>query len=126
MNKDNENINIPAGTETPADGQGDTEGVNTGTYSHRFKKPFEYEGKKYSTLNFYFGNLTGRDMVSIETEMQARNEYALDPLISRSFQSKMAARAGGIGVDALEAMPIQEFNKIVNAARNFLVENSGA
>jgi len=94
-----------------------------GVYVHRFKKPFEYEGKKYETLNFYYERLTGRDVIAIESEMQANNEYALDPLLSRSFQSKMASRASGMAADVLEAMPIQEFNKITNAARNFLIDS---
>jgi hypothetical protein len=96
---------------------------NTGVYNHKFKKPFEYEGNKYATINFNFEKLTGRDMIAIENEMQANNEYALDPLLSRNFQSKMASKAGGIGSDALEAMPIQEFNRITNAARNFLIDS---
>lgn len=102
-----------------------TEGASggAGVYVHKFRKPFEHEGKKYSTLNFYFERLTGRDVIAIENEMQANNEYALDPLLSRNFQSKMASRAGGIGCDALEAMPIQEFNRITNAARNFLTDS---
>ena len=110
--------NIPEDKKNAVQGNA---GGNPGVYVHKFKKPFEYEGKKYTTLNFYFENLTGRDMISIETEMQARNEYAIDPLLSRNFQSKMAARAGGIASDALEAMPIREFNKIASATRNFLI-----
>ena len=117
------------GVQTPAPlpknaGKGDA-GGNVDVYVHKFKKPFEYEGKKYETLNFYFERLTGRDMIAIENEMQASNEFALDPLLSRNFQSKMASRAGGVGSDALEAMPFQEFAKITNAARNFLMEGSG-
>lgn len=103
--------------------------ANTGasdTYIHTFKKPFEYEGNKYSTINFYFGKLTGREMLKIESEMQASNEYALDPLLSRNFLSKMASKASGIPSDVLEAMPLQDFNKITNAARNFLIDNSDA
>jgi len=99
--------------------------ANTGasdTYIHTFKKPFEYEGKKYTTINFYFGKLTGREMLKIESEMQANNEYALDPLLSRNFLSKMASRASGIPSDALEAMPLKDFNQITNAARNFLID----
>ena len=64
--------------EKPAEG-------NTGVYTHVFKKPFEYEGKTYTELTFNFERLSGRDMVSIETEMQMNNEYALAPEISRSF-----------------------------------------
>lgn len=95
---------------------------NTGVYTHVFKKPFEYEGKTHTELTFDFERLTGRDMVSIETEMQMNNEYALAPEISRSFQAKMAAKAAGIGSDVLEAMPIKDFNRITNAARGFLID----
>lgn len=118
--------NATGGVNVPEDKQNATQpatGGNVGVYSHKFRKPFEFEGKKYVTLDFHFENLTGRDVITIENEMQANNEYALDPLLSRSFQSKMASRAGGIGSDALEAMPIQEFNRITNAARNFLIDS---
>lgn len=101
--------------EKPAEG-------NTGVYTHVFKKPFEYEGKTYTELTFNFERLSGHDMVSIETEMQMNNEYALAPEISRSFQGKMAAKAAGIGSDVLEAMPLKDFNKITNAARSFLID----
>ena len=101
--------------EKPAEG-------NTGVYTHVFKKPFEYEGKTYTELTFNFERLSGRDMVSIETEMQMNNEYALAPEISRSFQGKMAAKAAGFGSDVLEAMPLKDFNKITNAARSFLID----
>ena len=116
MSDHDENINATEGAAT------DTSGAE-GTYVHKFKRTFEYEGKKYETLDFYFGRLTGRDMITIESEMQANNEFALDPLLSRNFQGKMASKAAGIGSDALEAMPLQEFNKITNAARNFLIDS---
>lgn len=110
-----------AGNETlPAD-----KNANTGasdTYIHKFKKTFEYEGNKYTSINFYFGKLTGHDMLKIESEMQASNEYAVDPILSRNYLCKMASRAGGIGSDALEAMPARDFNQITNAARNFLID----
>lgn len=105
----------PETAEKPAEG-------NTGVYTHKFKRPFEYDDKVYTEMTFDFERLTGRDVVSIETEMQMNNEYALAPEISRSFQSKMAAKAAGIGSDVLEALPMKDFNKITNAARSFLID----
>jgi len=95
---------------------------SAGVYVHKFKKPFEYEGKKYETLNFYFDRLTGNDVLKIESEMQANNDYALAPEISKAFQCKMAARAASVGSDIIENMPFQDFNKITNAARRFLLD----
>ena len=99
------------------------ENDDAGVYTHTFKKPFEHEGRTYEELTFDFGRLKGRDMVAIENEMQGMSEYALAPEISTSFQSKMAARAAGIGSDVLEAMPLKDFNKITGAARRFLLDS---
>jgi hypothetical protein len=121
-----EGADAAGGVNTPEDKKNATAGKedgNAGVYVHKFKKTFEYEGQKFTTINFYFERLTGKDVISIENEMQANNEFALDPLLSRNFQGKMASRAGGIAADVLEAMPLQEFNKITNAARNFLIDS---
>lgn len=112
--------NTTGQANTPAENKNAVESGN-GVYVHKFKKPFEYEGKKFETLNFYFDKLTGKDMLSIEREMQSQNEYALAPEISRGFQCRMAAKAGNIGADAIESMPLADFNKITNACRDFLI-----
>ena len=135
MNIENQNIINVEGAEIATEAANDKgneislpaeKDANTSaadTYIHTFKKPFEYEGKKYTSINFYFGKLTGSAMLSIESEMQAKNEYAIDPLLSRNFLSKMASKAGNIPSDVLEAMPLKDFNKITNAARNFLIDS---
>lgn len=94
---------------------------SNGIYNHQFKKPFEYEGQRYTTLNFNFNKLTGRDMKIIEQEMQTAGESAYSPEMSRIYQYRLAARAAGMMADVLEAMPLGDFNRICNAARNFLL-----
>ena len=97
------------------------ETTSGGVYVHTFKKPFKYGGNTYTSLTFKFEELKGRDMISIENEMMGQNEIVFAPEISASFLCRMAARAGGIGSDVIEAMPISDFSKIKNAARNFLI-----
>lgn len=92
-----------------------------GVYVHTFKKPFKYEENTYTSISFNFDGLKGKDMIAIENEMTGQNEIVFAPEISASFLCRMAARAGGIGSDAIEAMPIGDFSKIKNAARNFLI-----
>ena len=124
MNTENTATIIEAANDENASTAEKTEKPDaSNTYIHRFTNPFEYEGKKYTAINFYFGSLTGGDMLKIESEMQANNEYALDPLLSRNFLSKMASKASGIPSDALEAMPLKDFNRITGAARNFLINS---
>ena len=80
--------------------------ADAGVYTHTFKKPFEYAGETYTTMTFDFEKMTGRDMVSIETEMQMNNEYCLAPEVSRVFR-RNGGKGRGIGSDVLDAMPIK-------------------
>ena len=96
------------------------DGAN-GVYTHRFKKPFEWEGQRYETIKFDFTRLTGRDMNAIEREMQAVGESAYTAETSKVYQCRIAARAAKILPDVLEAMPMGDYHRITNAARNFLL-----
>lgn len=93
----------------------------SGNYTHNFKKPIEIERKKYTSLTFYFDNLTGEDIEVIEEELQDQNKYVLTPEISSAFQSMLAARAAKIPADAIRRLPVRDYMAIKNKARNFLI-----
>ena len=46
-----------------------------GVYVHKFAKPFSYADKTVAEMEFRFEDLTGRDMLEIEREMQDMQEY---------------------------------------------------
>lgn len=96
-------------------------GTAAGTYRHVFSKPYEYEDKTYKELVFDFEKLIGEDLVAIENEMAAVGEYVISPEISTSFLYRMAAKAANIGSDAIAHMPLRDFGKIKNQARDFLI-----
>lgn len=72
-------------------------------------------------MTFYYENLTGDDLEAIEAEMQAQNLYALSPEISGAFQSRLAARAAGVASDEIRHLPMKDYMKIKNSARDFLL-----
>lgn len=90
-----------------------------------FRKPFEYNGKQYTELNFEWDNLTGRDALNIESEMARLGKALIAPAFSGEYLIRMAAKAciEKVGSDAFEAMPIIEYNKIRSAARSFLLKS---
>lgn len=94
------------------------------TYVHRFKNPVEIMGKKYSSLTFYFGKLCGEDIEAIEDELMDQNKFVLTPETSSSFQCILAAKAAGIASDEIRRLPVHDYMKIKNKARNFLI-NAG-
>lgn len=89
-------------------------------YTHTFSKPVEILGKKYKTLTFRFEDLTGADIEAVEQEMQDMGKYALSPEISSIFQSMLAARAARVGSDEIRRLPVADYMKIKNKARDFL------
>lgn len=93
----------------------------SGNYTHTFKKPVEIEGKKYTSLTFYFENLTGEDIEAVEEELQDQNKYVLSPEISSAFQSMLAARAAKVPADEIRRLPARDYMAIKNKARNFLI-----
>lgn len=90
-------------------------------YTHNFSEPIEIEGKKYTSLTFYFENLTGEDIEAVEAELQDQNKYVLSPEISSAFQCILAAKAAGIGSDIIKGLKVKDYMKIKNKARDFLI-----
>lgn len=97
------------------------EEMSAGRYVHVFSKPFQWEGKTYGQLAFNFENLTGRDTLAIERELAAKHIYMVVRALNLDFQMRVAARAceSRIGIDMLEALPIRDFEKIMNRVRAF-------
>lgn len=89
-------------------------------YTHTFKKPVTILGQQYKTMTFYFDKLTGEDIEAVEQEMQDKGKYALSPEISSIFQSMLAARAARVGSDEIRRLPVADYMKIKNKARDFL------
>lgn len=106
---------------TPEQIEEEQEEMGAGTYVHVFAKPFQWEGKTYGQLVFEFDKLTGRDTLAVEREMAAKNIFAVVRSLNTEFQMRIAARActSPIGTDMLEALPIKDFEKIVNRVRAF-------
>lgn len=92
-----------------------------GNYTHTFKAPVEIAGKKHETITFYYDDLSGEDVIAIEDELQDRGKYVLTPEVSTEFQTMLAARAAGVGADEIRRLPLVEFLKIKNKARDFLM-----
>lgn len=93
------------------------------TYTHRFKKPFTWEGRTYEELTFDWGKLTGSDYLAVENEMLAQGKTLVTPEFSGDFLMGIAARActSQMNVQTLKKMPLRNFRAILGRARSFLL-----
>ncbi len=96
----------------------------TGIYVHEFSQPQKYNGKEIESITFDYSSLTGKSFIQIEKEMTDKGEIALDPMLSRTFQAKLAAKAGKVGVDFIESLKLGDFYRITSSARNFLAQQA--
>ena len=114
----NEDIDLDKAEEEAAQDDADL-------YVFTFKKPFEYEGKKYTELKFDFNGLTGADSINIEAELQAKGIAVFAPAFSAPYLVRMCARACTEKVDYqfFEAMRLKDYVTIRSKARNFLLSS---
>lgn len=102
------------------------------TYTHTFKKPFEFRGHTVTELIFNWGGLTGADHQAIEDDMLRRGKTPIIPSFTGAFLAGMAVRActgrdaNGIRIldaDMLRALPILDYQAIYMSARLFLLRS---
>ena len=102
------------------------------TYTHTFKKPFEYRGHTVTELTFDWGGLTGADHQAIEDDLRRHGLTLVVPSFTGEFLVGMAVRAcvnrddNGIRIvdaDFLKALSLRDYHKIYFSARRFLLRS---
>ena len=78
------------------------------------------EKEEFTSLEFRFNQLTGADIEAIEEELQDQESYVFYPEISSAFQTILAAKAAGIPSFVIRNLPVIDYMKIKNKARDFL------
>lgn len=101
-----------------------------GSYTHTFKKPFQWKDRTFEVLTFDWIVLKGRDHLEIEQELLVKGRTLVSPAFTGDFLAGMAARActerdesGKRVIDgqAVLEMPMGDFQAITRKARGFLL-----
>ncbi|MCD7918644.1 MAG: phage tail assembly protein [Clostridiales bacterium] len=92
-----------------------------GNVTYDLSDPFTYCGVTYTTLQLNFAALTGRDIEAIDDELTDMGINVVSPAANRKYLRIFAARAAGIPADAIEAMPVADYNAITTKAQRFLL-----
>ena len=102
----------------------------TGSYTHTFKKPFQWKDHTFESLTFDWTALDGGDYLDIESEIVMKGRTLISPAFTGEFLAGMAARActernekGKRVIDgqALKKMSMTDFQAITRKARGFLL-----
>jgi hypothetical protein len=92
-------------------------------YVLKFKTPFKFQDKVYEEITFDWSKLTGKDFITIESEMQDKGKALISASFSGDFIMLMATRAAvpTIPSDAFVYMSLGDFHRIRSAGRAFLL-----
>lgn len=102
----------------------------TGSYTHAFKKPFVWKGRRFDSLTFDWTTLSGQDHLDIENEILMKGRTLITPAFTGDFLAGMAERActerdkkgkSVIDGEALKKMSMTDFQAITREARGFLL-----
>jgi len=109
--------------ESEAKAEKEKAAANPYVYTIELKEPFTYESRTYDKLTLNCAKLTGKDSLAIENEMSMLGKGLIAPEFSGEYMSRMAVRAceENIPLNALEALPLYEFNRIRAKMRSFLL-----
>ena len=66
--------------------------------------------------------LSGYDMLVLEQEERLVGNKTLELSTSKSFQARLAAKALGVNVNDIKALPLRQFNEICIRCFGFLNE----
>lgn len=90
----------------------------------KLSKPFTFEGKEYAELILDLDGITGRDLIKAEAEARIIAGPAAAPVaeLSKPYHAVVAAKAAGVPVDLILALPAKDFTKITMAVQDFLLE----
>lgn len=87
---------------------------------YKLSKEIEFECIKYTTLNIDLDALTGRDLVSAESEtLSLTGRPATD--LDKTYQACVAARASKVPSDMILSLPAKDFARITSEVQTFLL-----
>lgn len=86
----------------------------------KLNKPLQYKGQSISEIELNLEEMKGRDLIEIETQMNADGKFLVTDF-SKAYQVKIAAKAAKIPAEELENLSARDFNKVTSAVQLFLV-----
>jgi hypothetical protein len=89
-------------------------------------KPFLIDGEKVEKLNLKLEDLTGEEILKIDTELRVEGHVrGMADVFDQNVLLKMASKASGIITEDLKKLSAPDFLEVTFSVRNFLLGLSG-
>lgn len=82
-----------------------------------------WDGKEYKEFNFDIENLKGRDLIEIQTDMKLSGIPMVSSMqVDEAYLSRLAAKSAGVEVEVIEALPFNDFRRVINTMSGLMVK----
>ncbi|MEX3625833.1 phage tail assembly protein [Viridibacillus arvi] len=85
------------------------------------KKPITIDDKKVHEINLRLDEMTGADLLSIDTELRIEGLGGLDNVLGQSALVRIASKASSIFLEDLEKLGLIDFIDVTYTVRNFIL-----
>ena len=86
-----------------------------------FKKPYEFEGKEYKSIEFDLDSLKGSDIALAKKQFSSAGNYAAVPAADSEFCSLILAKVTKQPLEFFTEMPAKDYCAITQMVSNFLL-----
>ncbi|WP_081750971.1 phage tail assembly protein [Paenibacillus sp. FSL R7-277] len=97
----------------------------TGAEVYTFARPVNFEGDTFESLSIDFDKLTGEDILTCDRQYQMESARQsggeLIKETNKAYQAYIVARAAGVHVGLIKALPAKDFTKLTLQAQSFLL-----
>lgn len=79
------------------------------------KNPIIWDKVEYKKLEFDISELTGRDLIEIQTDMKLSGIPLTSSMsIDEAYIARIAAKASGVDLEVVEALKFPDFRAVIN------------
>ena len=88
---------------------------------YQFTKPYTFEDKEYTEIEFDLSSMTGRDISAAKKEYSAGGNYSPWPTADYDFCAILLARVAKLPLEFFMGLPAPEFCRLTQTVSNFLI-----
>lgn len=78
-------------------------------------EPINWDGKEYKDFTFNVNDLTGRDLIDIQTEMKMSGIPIVSSMrVDTAYVALVAAKSAGVDNEVIKALKFEDFNRVID------------
>lgn len=85
------------------------------------QKPITWDGKEYKEFTFNVSDLTGRDLIDIQTEMKMAGIPIVSSMrVDTAYIALVASKSAKVDDEVIKSLKFEDFNKVIDTVTGLM------